>query len=115
MLLLLLLLYIYNYVYFVGQITIPSGIRVQCFQSSNCAPDTQDGNEIMTTEANLNHCCIKRSSDDPNTLAYSYDDYYEDYYDIDSNELLRDNPSERSFRLNDGECRPCDREFLLYS
>ena len=66
----------------------------------------------MTTEVNLNHCCIKTSPGDPNTLAYSYDNYYNNYYEIDSNELLRDNPSETSFRLNDGDCRRCDREFL---
>ena len=94
------------------QITIPSGIRVQCFISSDCAPDTEDGNEIMTTEANYNPCCIKRSLDDPNTFAVSYDDYGNYYYNYDSNDLLRDNPSEASFQLNDGECRPCDREFL---
>ena len=87
-----------------GQITIPSGIRVQCFQSSNCAPNTKDGNEIMTTEANYNPCCIETSVD--------YGDYYYYDYRYDSNDLLRDNPSEVSFRLNDGECRPCDREFL---
>ena len=87
-----------------GQVSIPSGIRVQCFQSSDCAPGTNDGNEIMTTEPNYNPCCIETSVD--------YSDYYDNPGSYDSNDLLRDNPSEISFRLNDGECRPCDREFL---
>ena len=34
------------------------------------------------------------------------------YFNYDSNDLLLDNPNEASFRLDDGECRPCDREFL---
>ena len=87
-----------------GQITLPSGIRVQCFQSSNCAPDTKDDNEIMTTEANYNPCCV-------DTLV-SYEDYYQDSNIYDASDLLCDNPSEVSFLLNDGECRPCDREYL---
>ena len=86
-----------------GQVSIPSGIRVQCFQSSDCASDTKDG-EIMTTEANYNPCCIETSVD--------YSDYYDYPSRYDSDDLLRDNPSEISFRLNDGECRPCNREFL---
>ena len=92
--------------------SVPSGIRVQCFMSSDCAAGTEDGSEIMTTEANFNPCCIKRSSDDPNTFAVNYNHYTNNFFDYDSNDLLLDNPNEISFRLNDGECRPCDREFL---
>ena len=58
-------------IFFSGQMSVPSGIRVQCFMSSDCAAGTEDGSE-MTTEANFNPCCIKRSSNDPNTFAVNY-------------------------------------------
>ena len=57
----------------------------------------------MTTEANYNPCCIETSVD--------YYDYYDNFGNYDASDILRDNPSDVSFRLNDGECRPCDREF----
>ena len=71
----------------VGQVRIPAGVQMQCFNSRDCTSDTSYFTGTETTDV-LNCCLV--------------DDFG-----------LVDNANSISYRLNNGECRTCDRESLL--
>ena len=81
-----------------GQILIPGGhdMQLQCYYSPNCTSGTESYSNIAIFSM-PNICCLIIVSEDATKLLTPNDSHDMHQY---------------SFRLNDGECRPCDGEFL---
>ena len=79
----------YHYLYiYTGQVYIPGCTKVQCFDSPNCAADTKSS-EFKDEFTIANNCCLVSSAAGLSPVK--------DF-------------AMKSFRFDNGECQPCNRE-----